>query len=236
MNGPLIFSCFAFIHGCIALAALALGGDMFLPAMCLFLVEAVTAFDNAATVFGKQLGMGRQARSLSRIRFLLHAICIAFLLPVYSGIASVVAFSPSTAVVANVISWLFVVVIAIYGYIYQYRRMQPLMPVNYFGCLRYAQSVTDETRHPDYHYSEQELAARGRLPMASVLTMLGALLLALLMGYFGTFWVPFVVTVIMFIAAGFPQRGWGPLMTSCLEVVFSVGLLYSLWYVSTLPT
>jgi hypothetical protein len=227
---------FAFVHGCIALAALTLSGDILLPAVCLFIVEAVTAFDNAATVLGKWLGIGEQARKLSEKRFLLHAICIAFLLPAYSGIAGAVAFSSFASVVANIISWLLVVLIGIYGYIYQYRRMQPLMPVNYFGCLRYAQSVSDETRHPDYHYSEQELSARGKLPMASVLTMLGALLLSLLIGWFSMFWVPFVVTVIMFIAAGFPQRGWGPLMTSCLEVVFSVGLLYSLWYVSQLPS
>jgi hypothetical protein len=236
VNGPLIFSFFALIHGCIALAALTLGGDILLPALCLFIVEAVTAFDNAATVLGKRLGIGEQARKLSEKRFLLHAICIAFLLPAYSGIAGAVAFSSFASVVANIISWLLVVLIGIYGYIYQYRRMQPLMPVNYFGCLRYAQSVTDETRHPDYQYSEQELSARGKLPMASVLTMLGALLLSLLIGWFSMFWTPFVVTVIMFIAAGFPQRGWGPLMTSCLEVVFSVGLLYSLWYVSQLPS
>lgn len=236
MNGPLVFSFFALVHWCIALMALTFIGDMLVPAICLFIVEAVTAFDNGATVLGKRLGIGEQVENLSRKRFLLHATCIAFLLPVYSGIGGAVAFSQFGFVVANIISWLLVIIIGAYGYIYQYQRMQPLMPVNYFGCLRYAQSVTDVTRYPGYEYSEQELVALGKLPMASVMTMVSALLLSLLIGWFSMFWVPFVVTVIMFLAAGFPQRGWGPLMTSCLEVIFSVGLLYSLWYVSVLPT
>jgi hypothetical protein len=207
---------------------------MLLPALCLFVVEAVTAFDNGATVLGKRLGIGEQAKNMNRKRFLLHATCIAFLLPVYSGIGTVIAFGQFGSVVANLISWLLVVLIGIYGYLYQYQRIQSLMPINYFGCLRYAQSVSDNTRYPGYEYSEQELSARGRLPMASVMTTVSALLLSLLIGWFGMFWVPFVVTAIMFIAAGLPQRGWGPLMTSCLEVIFSTGLLYSLWYVSGL--
>jgi len=235
VNGPLIFSFFALLHWCIALAALVFIGDMLLPALCLFLVEIVTAFDNGATVLGKRIGIGEQAENLSRKRFLLHATCIAFLLPVYSGIGGAVAFSPFGSVLASIISWLLVILIGAYGYIYQYQGMQPLMPVNYFGCLRYAQSVTDITHYPGYEYSEQDLKARGKLPMASVMTMVSALLLSLLIGWFGMFWVPFVVTVMMFLAAGLPQRGWGPLITSCLEVIFSSGLLYSLWYVSVLP-
>jgi hypothetical protein len=234
MNGPLVFSFFALVHWCIALSALVLVGDVLLPAVCLFVVEAVTAFDNGATVLGKRLGVGEQAQNLSRKRFLLHATCIAFLLPVYSGIGGMIAFSQFGAVVADIISWLLVIAIGAYGYVYQYQRISHLMPVNYFGCLRYAQSVTEATRYPGYEYSEQELAARGGLPMASVVTTVCALLMSILIGWLGSFWVPFVVTAIMFLAASFPQRGWGPLMTSCLEVVFSVGLLYSLWHVSAL--
>jgi hypothetical protein len=234
MRGPLVFTFFALVHGCIALSALALAGDMLLPAVCLFVVEAVTAFDNGATVLGKRLGIGEQAENLSRKRFLLHATCIAFLLPVYSGIGGEVAFNQFGSVVADSISWLLVIVIGIYGYVYQYQRINCLMPVNDFGCLRYAQSVTEATRYPGYEYSEEELAARGGLPMASVVTTVLGLLMSILIGWFGSFWVPLVVTALMFLAAGFPQRGWGPLMTSCLEVVFSGGLLYSLWHVSAL--
>ncbi|MCP4002358.1 MAG: hypothetical protein GY727_15745 [Gammaproteobacteria bacterium] len=234
MNGPLIFSFFALVHGCIALLALILSGAMLLPALCLFVVEAVTAFDNGATVLGNRLGIGEHAQNMSRMRFLLHATCIAFLLPIYSSIGGIVAFSQFGSIIVNLISWLLVVLIGIYGYHYQYQRIHFLMPVNYFGCLRYAQSISDSTRHPDYEYSQQELSARAGLPVASVMTIVSALLLSLLIGWFGAFWMPFVVTSIMFIAAGLPQRGWGPLVTSCLEVIFSAGLLYSLWHVSAL--
>ena len=62
-----------------------------------------------------------------------------------------------------------------------------------------------------------------------MLSVLAGLVMAALVGWFGSFWVPFIVTLIMFAAAGFPKRSWAPLATSCLEVVFSGGLLYSLW-------
>jgi hypothetical protein len=234
MFGPLIFSFFALVHGCIALGALLLTEHLLLPAICLFVVEAVTAFDNGATVIGGRIGVGEQAERLSRKRFLLHAICIGLLLPVYSGIGGVVAFSQFGALLADIVSWLLVVMIGVYGYLYQYKRMGPIMPVNYFGCLRYAQSVTEATRWPDYEYSGAELAARGKLPLASVLTTTLGLVLAFLIGWFGDLWVPFIATAIMYLAAAFPLRSWGPLATSCLEIIFSGGMLYSLWAVSIL--
>ena len=229
MSGPLIFACFAGVHLMIALAALALIPQLAAAAVCLFVVEAVTAFDNAATVAGKYIGIGERAERLNRARFLLHAVCISLLLPVYSELGRVFGFSPSGAQLADGIAWFLVVAIALLGYFYQYRRTGEIIPINYFGCLRYAQSVSEQTRIPEYEYTAEQLAARGHLPVASVLTVIIGLVYGALIGWLGSFWLPFVVTLIMFLAAGFPQRSWGPLATSVLEVVFSGGLLYSLW-------
>ena len=66
--------------------------------------------------------------------------------------------------------------------------------------------------------------------MASIYTTLAGLVLGLLTGWFGGFWVPAIVTALMFLAGSFPQRSWGPLATSCLEVVYSAGMVYSLAY------
>jgi hypothetical protein len=162
------------------------------------------------------------------MRFLLHAICIGLLLPVYAAIANAVAFTGPAATLVYVVAWMLAIAIAFYGYVYQYGRTGPIMPVRYFGCLRYAQSVSEITRHPDYEYSETELEARGSLPMASVATTLVGLILAILIGWFGSFWVPFIVTALMFLAGALPLRTWGPFATSCLEIIYSGGMLYSL--------
>ncbi len=230
MFGPALFAVLTLVHGFIALAALSLGGELLFPALCLFVVEAVTAFDNAATVMGRRLGIGEKAERLSRMRFLLHATCIGFLLPVYSGIGAAVAFTGPGAIFANAICWLLAIVIGVYGYLYQYRGLKTLMPVNNLGCLRYAQSCTEQTRWMGYEYSDDQLNAQGSLPMASVATTLIGLLVALLIGWLGAFWMPFIVTALMLSAASFAQRSWGPVAISCLEVFFSLGLLYSLWY------
>jgi hypothetical protein len=233
MPGPAIFSFFALVHLGISLAAFTLVTSVPHAAVCLFIVEAVTAFDNAVTIAGNGMGVAAATERLNRLRFLLHAVCISLLLPVYSEIGRAFAFSPFGANVADIASWTLVFFIALLGYFLQYRRVGEIMPVNYFGCLRYAQSVSDATRYPGYDYSPEQLAARGHLPIASVLTVVLGLVLAAITGWYGGFWIPFVVTLSMFFAAGFPQRGWGPLATSSLEVVFSGGILYALWQAAT---
>lgn len=228
MIGPVAFSAFTVVHAGIAYGALLLFDQSPVAAVCLFIVEAVTAFDNGVTVLGNRLGIGAQAELLNRLRFLLHAICISLLLPVYATIANAVAFADTAAILVYVLAGLLTAAIAVFGYVVQYGGLGPIMPVSYFGCLRYAQSVSDMTRHPDYEYSETELEARGSLPLASVATTLVGLILALLIGLFGSLWVPFVVTALMFLAGAMPPRTWGPLATSCLEVIYSSGMLYSL--------
>ena len=228
MFGPAAFSLFTVIHAGIAVSALLLFDQSPVAAACLFIVEAVTAFDNGVTVLGNRMGISTQAELLNRMRFLLHAICIGLLLPVYAAIANAVAFTGPAATLVYVVAWMLAIAIAFYGYVYQYGRTGPIMPVRYFGCLRYAQSVSEITRHPDYEYSETELEARGSLPMASVATTLVGLILAILIGWFGSFWVPFIVTALMFLAGALPLRTWGPFATSCLEIIYSGGMLYSL--------
>ncbi len=228
MIGPLAFSIFTAAHAGIACGALLLFNQSPVAAVCLIIVEAVTAFDNGVTVLGNRMGIGAQAELLNRMRFFLHAVCISLLLPVYAVIANTVAFSGPAAVLIYVLAGLLTVAIAIVGYRFQYGRIGQLMPANYFGCLRYAQSVSDATRHPDYEYSETERAARGGLPIASILTISAGLVFALLIGWFGSFWVPFIVTALMLLAGALPPRTWGPLATSCLEIVYSGGMLYSL--------
>jgi len=239
LSGPAAFASFAIIHAVIALLALRAGMSLLADssflylsaaALCLFLVEAVTAFDNGVTVLGNRLGIAPLTERLNRMRFFLHATCIGLLLPVYTGIANTLAFSGTAAMVTNVLGWSFAVAIILYGYFFQYRRTGALMPVNYFGCLRYATSVSESTRHADYSYSEEQLAARGSVPMASVITTLLGLVVAGLTGWFGSFWVPFGVTALMFLAGSFSQRTWGPFATSVLEIVYSGGMLYSLMY------
>jgi hypothetical protein len=235
MIGPVAFSFFTAIHAGIAYGAFLLFNQSPVAAVCLIIVEVVTAFDNGVTVLGNRMAIGAQAELLNRLRFFLHAICISLLLPVYAVIANTVAFSGPAAALVYVLAGLLTVAIAFIGYSFQYARMGQIMPVNYFGCLRYAQSVSDATRHPEYEYSETELAARGGLPIASILTTSVGLIFALLIGWFGSFWVPFIVTALMLLAGALPPRTWGPLATSCLEVVYSGGMLYSLAVVAGTP-
>ena len=130
MSGRVVFSFFALVHWCIALAALGLTTELLLPAFCLFIVEAVTAFDNGATVLGKRLGLGKAAEQLNRRRFLLHAMCIGFLVPVYSAIGREVAFSPFGAVVGDIVAWLLVAAITAFGYFFQYKPLGTIIPIN----------------------------------------------------------------------------------------------------------
>jgi len=228
INGPLAFSFFTLVHAAIALLALRYVGELPAAALCLFLVEAVTAFDNAVTVAGNRLGINARAERLNRARFFLHAVCIGLLVPVYTAIGITLTDTGSWQPVLVTLGWVVTLGICIYGYAVQYRGTRLIMPVNYYGCLRYAQSVNEHSRHPGYDYSEVELAARGHMPFASIVTTLVGLLVGLLLGVYGDFWVLFITTALMFLAGGFPLRTWGPFATSCLEVVFSGGLLYSL--------
>jgi hypothetical protein len=228
MLGPLTFTAFTLVHAAIALCALLAFAELPYAAVCLFIVEAVTAFDNAVTVAGNRLGIAPRTVVLNRLRFLLHATCIGLLLPVYAHIGVALAFPHGLAGLVNALAWVLAAVLVVYGYFAQYRGMSSMMPVNYYGCLRYAQAVSERTRHPDYPYSATELAARGKLPVVSIVTTLIGLVLATLIGWFGSFWVPFIVTAMMLLAGGMPLRSWGPFATSCLEIVFSAGMLYSL--------
>ena len=228
MIGPISFSFFTLVHASIALLALTFVGELPAAALCLFIVEAVTAFDNGVTVVGNRMGIGQTAERINRLRFLFHAVCIGLLVPVYAGIGNAIAFSGEPALVIDTAAWVLAMIIGVYGYFFQYRSVGSLMPVSYFGCLRYAQSVSEATRLAGYDYTAEELAAKGKMPMASIYTTLVGLLLAIAIGWFGSFWVPCIVTALMFLAGSFPLRSWGPFATSCLEVIFSAGLLYSL--------
>ena len=113
MIGPLAFSFFAAVHAGIAYGALTLLEQSPIAAACLFVVEAVTAFDNAVTVFGNRMSIGKQAELLNRLRFLLHATCISLLLPVYAIIANTVAFSGPAALLVYVLAGLLTAGIAL---------------------------------------------------------------------------------------------------------------------------
>jgi len=118
--------------------------------------------------------------------------------------------------------------IAAFGYLRQYRSLQMIMPINYYGCLRYAQSVDETRRWPGYEYSATELQARALPPFASIITVMLGLLLSLWIGWSVGFWMPFIVTALMFTASAFPVGTWGPLLTSGLEIIYSGGLYYAL--------
>ena len=228
MIGPISFSFFTLVHASIALLALAFIGELPAAALCLFAVEAATAFDNGVTVIGNRMGIGQATERLNRLRFLLHAVCIGLLVPVYAGIGNALAFSGESALMIDTAARVLAIAICLYGYFFQYRSVGSLMPVSYFGCLRYAQSVTETTRLAGYDYTAEELLAKGKMPVASIYTTLIGLLVALAIGWFGSFWVPCIVTALMFLAGSFPLRSWGPFATSCLEIIFSAGMLYSL--------
>ncbi|MGI9290502.1 MAG: hypothetical protein ACR2QG_04390 [Gammaproteobacteria bacterium] len=230
MSGPLVFSVFTLVHAAIAVASLKVADVLLWPALCLFVVEAVTAFDNGVTVAGKSLGLSGLNRKLNLTRFFLHASCIGLLLPVYGGIGLELAFTGGVAEWTMLLCWILGLAICLFGYLVQFRGLRLIMPVNYFGCLRYAQSVNDNTRWPGYDYSEAELNNKSLPPLASIITTFIGLIIALMIGWFGSFWVPFIVTAVMLLAGAFPQRRWAPVATSGLEIIFSSGLFYSLWY------
>ena len=226
--GPLVFPLFSFAHlgfGLLALLALPAAPA---AAMCLAIVEFVTCYDNAVVAAGNRIGIGIRLERLNRARFFLHAVCIALLLPAYAGtgaLAGVAAFgTPGFAVGC----WAATLTLAAFGYFVGYRGVGRIMPVDSFGCLRYAQSVTPESRRPGYDYSADELAARGMPPVTSIIAVFAGLTLAIWTGISASFWLPAIATAPMLLAGAFPPRAWGAVATSCLEIVFSGGMVAAL--------
>ena len=209
--GRWIFPLFAAAHFIIGAAALSLIDRAPAAALCLVIVEAITFFDNLIISLGNRLGVGPRAERLNWARFLFHGTLISFLLPVYWHIATVKEMTFFGT--GNGIFTLVLLMIAI-------------------SLLRYTQSVNENTRRSDYEYSSEDLQAKPFPPLASIATVLIALGVSLWLGLAANFWPPFVLTAVMFLAASFPPRSWGPLATSCIEVVFSGGLLWVLFSVS----
>jgi len=229
LPGPLLFGSFALAHLLVALGALLVVDKAPVIALSLFLVEIVTAYDNLIIVLGKKIGIGAAAERLNRMRFFLHAVVIGLLVPVYAGFGSLAGVGILGTTVATSAALFAAAVIAVFGYLVQYRAVTRIFPINCYGCLRYAQSVDERRRWPGYEYSEAELGQKAFPPLASIITVMIGLVLSLWTGLATAFWVPFAATLLMFTAAAFPAKTWGPLLTSCLEVVYSAGLLYSLW-------
>ena len=226
--GPIVFPLFAAFH--LGLAMIALGAWSATPvaALCLALVEFITFFDNAVVGLGNRLGIGDLCRRLNRMRFFLHALFIAGLIPVYAGIgrlAGVTAFD--SGLFSGVVAMLTVGIVLV-GYFVGYRPLQHIMPADYYGCLRYAQTVNDVSRRAGYDYSQAELEQKAFPPLASILTVLIGLVLSLWIGIAAGFWIPAVVTALMLLAGSFPSNALGALLTSSLEIVYSGGMVYSL--------
>ena len=215
------FLFFAVFHGALALLALTAFPALPAAALCLFVVEAVTAFDNGVTVAGNRLGIRPGTERVNRARFFLHAVCIGLLVPVYAAIGNELAFAAAWQPVVTTLAWVLAAGLCVYGYRVQYCGTGAIMPVSYYGCLRYAQSVSSFTRHPDYDYSPAELDRRGKLPLASVLTTLVGLVISVFIAWLGDFWVPLIVTALMFVAGAFPSAHgarWPPRVSRLFTV------------------
>lgn len=197
-------------------------------ASCLALVEFITCIDNAVVAAGNRMGISDRARSANRLRFFLHAVFISALIPVYAGIAQLAGVGGFDSALFKSVVTLLVIAVGLLGYLTGYRSIAPLMPVNYFGCLRYAQSVTPAGYHPGYEYSAAELAQKARPPLASIVTVLIGLVLSVWTGVVAGFWLPAAVTALMLVAGVLPSGAKGALATSSLEILFSAGLVYSL--------
>jgi hypothetical protein len=231
--GPPVFALFAVTHLVIGLLALTLIDAAPLAAVCFFVVEFITFYDNLIVAAGNRLGVNSLNKKLNWTRFFFHGTMISLLLPVYSEIARLSGVGFFQAPFSQTGIGVLVIAIAVLGFLLGFLRVDVIMPVNYFGCLRYAQSVSEITRREDHVYSDIELRARARPPMASILTTVIGLAISLWTGMTATFWLPFVVTAIMFTAASFPIKTWGPLATSLVEIVFSAGICFSLYLVAT---
>ena len=197
-------------------------------AICLALVEFITCFDNAVVSLGNRLGISNLNRGLNRARFFLHAVFIAGLIPAYAGIGRLAGASGFDSTWFNGTVGALTVGILLFGYFVGYRPLKRIMPVNYYGCLRYAQAVNANSRRDDYGYSREELEQTGAPPFASIITVMIGLILSLWIGFTVGFWLPAIVTALMMLAGRFPANARGALATSCLEIVYSTGIVYSL--------
>lgn len=197
-------------------------------AVGLAIVEFITVFDNAVVAMGNRLGVSARLYRLNRMRFFLHAVLISLLIPAYAGIGHALGIRIFDTWIFQVLVALLTVGVSAFGYLAGFRPLTRLVPVDYYGCLRYAQTVTPASRREDYEYSPEELENKGFPPIASILTVLVGLVLSLWIGVAADFWVPAIVTGLMLLASRFPPNARGALATSGLEIVFSAGLVYSL--------
>ena len=194
----------------------------------LALVELVTFYDNAVVALGNRLGISALNERLNRLRFFLHAVCIGGLIPVYAGIGRLAG---NETFATSWFGWVTLAVtlgMVLFGYVAGYRPIERIMPVNYYGCLRYAQSVNPASRRDDYDYNAVELAQQGRPPLASILTVMLGLILSVWIGLSTGFWLPAAVTGLMLLAGALPQNELGAAATSGLEIIYSAGMVYSL--------
>ena len=199
-----------------------------LAAAGLFIVEFITFFDNAVVALGNRIGIGALLLRLNRLRFLLHAVLISCLIPVYAGIGQLAGATGFASTAFSIGIGLLTLFVILFGYFVGFRNVRPIMPVNYYGCLRYAQSVNADSRLDDYLYSDAELQQKGFPPLTSILTVTLGLILSLWIGFTTGFWPPAVVSGLMMLAGRLPANAFGAFATSCLEILFSAGILWSL--------
>jgi len=226
--GPFIFGFYSLAHAAFALAALSLLPFVPWAVLALFVVESITAYDNLIIVLGRRIGVGAVAQRLNRQRFFLHAVCIGLLVPVYVSIGAALDGAGMNSQGFAAAGWLAAALIGGVGFSLQYRKLRRIMPINYYGCLRYAQSVHASRRYPGYEYSDSELAQKPAPPLASIVTVFIGLVISCWVGWSTGFWLPFAATAFMLSAAALPAETWGPLLTSAIEVLFSAALVYSL--------
>lgn len=155
-------------------------------------------------------------------------MCIAGLIPAYAGIGRLAGASGFATGWFTAIITVLTAGTVLFGYFIGYRPIERIMPVDYYGCLRYAQSVTPASRRDDYTYSDAELTQKGMPPFTSILTVILGLLLSLWIGVSAGFWLPAIVTGLMMLAGRLPANAAGALATSGLEIVYSAGMVWSL--------
>lgn len=224
----MVFPLFAAIHLLLAIVSLAVLSVEPIAAISLATVEFITFFDNAIVAIGNRLGVSPRLYRLNRLRFFLHAVLISWLIPAYAGIGHALGIAAFDTRIFQALIMLLTAGVSAFGYFFGYRRLQRIMPVNYYGCLRYAQTVSPASRRDDYDYSAAELENKGFPPFASILTVLIGLVLSVWIGLATGFWIPAIVTGLMMLAGRFPPTAFGALATSGLEVIFSAGLVFSL--------
>jgi hypothetical protein len=226
--GLFLFPFFAAIHLIYALTSFSFIGSLGFAAIAFMCVELITFWDNFIIAIGNRVGIGARLERLNWARFFFHGTFISLLLPVYLIIGQRQGLTFFDGIVMQVIICVFVVAIACFGYITGFNKVMSIVPTNYFGCLRYAQSVTELTALEGYEYTAEQKNAKVIPPLAAILTTLLNLILSVWIGFAVDFWLPFIATAIIFSAASFPFRRWGALLTSAIEIIYSGILLYAL--------